>query len=241
MNAVRSVIFNIAYMLGSLVISIVFLWAALLPPHLCAKIVGTVYGGYIALVSKYIMGIRLEIKGLEHLPADRPYIIAAKHQSAFETLQIPFMARLRFPVIIHKKELKYLPIWGVYLGAMGQIGIDRSKGVEALSDMSRGCRRALDSGRSIIIFPQGTRVAPGVSKPYKAGLAKLYKDLNVPVVPMALNSGVFWGKNSFFKRPGTITFEFFPVIPPGEPPLKMMEQVENILEKESDRLAKSAL
>lgn len=240
MNAVRSILFNIAYIFGSLIVSILLLWTIFLPTPLCVKIVGSIYGGYIEFISKHIMGLRLEIRGLEHLPTDKPYIIAAKHQSAFETLQIPFMAKLRFPVIVHKKELKYLPIWGLYLGAMGQIGVDRSKGIDALNAMSRGCRKALDAGRSIVIFPQGTRVEPATKKPYKAGLAKLYKDLNVPIVPMALNSGVFWGKNSFFKKPGTIIFEFFPVIPAGLPPLKMMEKLENILEAESDRLVKES-
>lgn len=240
-NILRSLVFNFLYIIGSLVVSIILLPATVLPTPLCARIVGTIYGGYIAFVARHVMGLTLRLEGLENLPTDTPYIIAAKHQSAFETLQIPFMQRLNFPVIIHKKELKYLPIWGLYLGAMGQIGINRGRGIEALNTMSRGCKTALDSGRNIIIFPQGTRVAPGDKKPYKPGLAKLYKDLHVPIVPMALNSGVFWGKNSFFKKPGTIIFKFMPPIPAGLPPLRVMEDVERVIETESDALITPAV
>ena len=240
MNALRSVVFNFFYIFGSFACSIALSWALLLPHRKCAAIVGPAYGGYMAFIEKHILGLRLEIKGMEHLPKDGPYIIAAKHQSAFETLHIPFTKQFRFPVIIHKKELLYLPVWGLYLWRMGEIGIDRGQGMQAMNKMVQGCRQALADGRSIIIFPQGTRVAPGVTKPYKAGLAKLYKELNVPVVPLALNTGVFWGRNQFFKKSGTVTYRFLPPIPPGLPPLQVMETIEKTLEAESDRLVKMA-
>ena len=240
MNAFRSILFNIFYMIGSLIISIFLLWALLLPPSLRVAVISTVYGRFISLSARYIMGLKLAVEGTEHLPKDGVYILAAKHQSAFETLQIPFMPVFKYPAIVHKKELRYLPIWGLYLGGMGQISVDRGQGAEALGSMALGCKRTFKMGRPVIIFPQGTRVAPGVKKPYKAGLAKLYRDLNVPIVPVALNSGVFWGRNAFFKKSGTITFKILPPLPPGMPPLKMMEQLEDMLERESARLVKSA-
>jgi 1-acyl-sn-glycerol-3-phosphate acyltransferase len=239
MNAVRSVAFNLSYVLGSLLCSLVLLPALLLPTRLCAVIVSEAYGGYIRFVTRWIMGLKLNIEGLENLP-DGPYILAAKHQSAYETLTIPFSRGFRYPVIILKKSLTRIPLWGMYFVPMGQIPIDRAAGREAMNAMTAGCRKALGSGRSIIIFPQGTRVAPGAVAPYKAGLAKLYKELSVPIVPLALNTGVFWGRNAFFKRAGTITYKILPAIPPGLPPLKAMERLEKILEAESDTLVQAA-
>ncbi len=240
MNAIRSIIFNIFYIFGSLVISLLMVWTFVFPPRKCTEYVSLVYGGYIRLIEKYIMGLELEIRGLEHLPQDRPYIIAAKHQSAFETLKIPFMKEFRYPVIVLKKELTRLPLWGLYPQRMGQIAIDRSAGMESIKAMIAGCRKALQDGRSIIIFPQGTRVAPDAQKPYKSGLARIYKDLNVPIVPMALNSGVYWGRNAFFKKSGKVIFEFLPAIPPGLPPLKVMGEMETRIEEASARLVAEA-
>lgn len=239
MNALRSVAFNACYVFGSFLCSVLLIWTLPLSHRRCAAIVGPLYGGYIAFIAKYVMGLRLNIEGMENVPKDTPFIIAAKHQSAFETLQIPFMKALGFPVIIHKKELLRLPIWGWYLSRMGQIAIDRGDARGAMGAMVKGCKRALSEGRPIIIFPQGTRVAPGADMPYKAGLAKLYKSLNVPVVPLALNSGVFWGRNAFFKKPGTVTFKFLPAIPAGLPPLCVMDMLENTIERESNHLVES--
>ncbi|MDD9900009.1 MAG: lysophospholipid acyltransferase family protein [Alphaproteobacteria bacterium] len=240
MIVLRSIAFNVAYILGSFVLSVALLWALVLPRRACVVIVSAVYGGYISFVERWIMGLRLELRGLEHLPDDGRYIIAAKHQSAYETLKLPFMRRLKYPVIILKKELSYLPVWGLYPWRMGLVPIDRSKGTKALRDMSRGCKKAVEDGRPVAIFPQGTRVAPGVVAPYKAGLGKIYKDLGVPIVPMALNSGVFWGRNAFLKKPGTVVFEFLPPIPADLPPLEAMAQIESALEEASDKLVQDA-
>lgn len=237
MTALRSVLFNFLLIFGSLFWSIVLFWTWFFPPHTCAALIGQIYGGYITLIEKCVLGLKLEVRGMEHLPKDGKFIIAAKHQSAFETLKLPFMKSLGYPVIVLKKELTRLPFWGFYPRRMGLIPIDRATGTKALSEMADGCRKALQDGRPVAIFPQGTRVRHGDTLPYKAGLAKLYKDLQVPIVPMALNSGVFWGKNSFFKKSGTVTFEFLPLLPAGMPPLKMMEQLETQLETASDRLA----
>lgn len=240
MNALRSIIFNFFYIFGSLFLSILLLWALFLPKNKCAAVVGTIYGGYMGWIERNIMGLKLEIRGFENLPKDTPCIIVAKHQSAFETLMIPFSKKLGFPAIILKKELTKLPLWGLYPPAMGEIPINRGEGLEAMRAMSAGCKAAIESGRSIAIFPQGTRVPPGKIIPYKPGIAKIYRDLGVPLVPLALNTGVFWGKNKFFKKSGTVVFEFLPAIPPGQPPLKVMEQVEKLIESHSDRLVVAA-
>ncbi len=240
MNIFRSILFNIFFFAGSFFWSVVLLWALILPEKKCAQVVGDIYGGYIAWIEKHIMGLRLEIRGMENLPAKSSYIIAAKHQSAFETLKLPHMRNLGYPAIILKKELTRIPLWGWYPARMGEIAIDRGSATEALNSIVKGCKRTIDSGRPVIIFPQGTRVAVSVKKPYKAGIAKVYRDIQVPIVPMALNSGVFWGRNSFFKKSGTVIFEFLPPIPPGLPPLKMMERLEKEIEEASDQLVKEA-
>lgn len=240
MNALRSVIFNFFYIFGSFVISILLLWALVFPQNKCARIVGTLYGGYMLWISRVFMGLKLEFRGLANLPGDNRYIIGAKHQSAFETLTLPFMPRFNFPVIILKRELTWLPIWGLYPPRMGEVPIDRGSGMEAMNSITRGCKKAIDAGRPVAIFPQGTRVGVGVKAPYKSGIAKVYKDLNVPLVPMALNTGVFWGRNKFFKKSGTIVFEFLPPIPPGLPPLKMMEELEKTVEEATEKLVAEA-
>lgn len=240
MNYVRSILFNFLYVFGSLFWSLVLLWTFAFPPRRCTALISRYYGGYIAWIEKYVMGLDLEIRGLENLPTDTPYIIASKHQSAYETLKLPFMERLGYPVIVLKKELTKLPVWGLYPKRMGLIAIDRSAGMESMRAMIAGCRAAMDSGRNVIIFPQGTRVAPGAIEDYKPGLAKIYKDLNVPIVPMALNTGVYWGRNAFIKKPGKIIFEFLPPLPAGESPLKTMKVLEEQLEAASDKLVQEA-
>ncbi|MBU6475965.1 MAG: 1-acyl-sn-glycerol-3-phosphate acyltransferase, partial [Alphaproteobacteria bacterium] len=232
----RSLAFNLFFFAGSLACSVVLLPALLLPERKCAQVVSDFYGGYVAFIEKHIMGLRLDLKGLENVPASGAYIIAAKHQSAFETLKLPYMRILGYPAIILKKELTRIPLWGWYPARMGQIAIDRGSAKEALDSIVSGCEKKLAEGRPVIIFPQGTRTAVGAKQPYKAGIAKVYRDVAVPVVPVALNSGVFWGKNAFFKKSGTVTFEFLPPIPSGLPPLQMMERLEKAIEEASDRL-----
>jgi 1-acyl-sn-glycerol-3-phosphate acyltransferase len=239
-QAGRSIMFNIFFFGGSLFWSIALLWTLVLPTKICTPIVSTIYGGYITLIEKYILGLKLEIKGVENIPKTGAYILAAKHQSAYETLKLPYMKSLGYPAIILKKELTYIPIYGWYFWGMGQIAIDRGSAKEALESIVRGCQKHLSAGRSVIIFPQGTRTAIGAQKPYKAGIAKVYRDTDAVIVPMALNSGVFWGRNSFFKKSGTVTFEFLPPIPAGLPPLQMMEHLEKVIEDGTERLVSSA-
>lgn len=237
---IRSVLFTFLLVVGSFVASVVLLPLLVLPRKWGTPAICHLYGGYVSLIERCVLGLRLELRGLENLPADNRFIIAAKHQSAYETLKLPFMARLGYPVIVLKKELIYLPVWGLYPPRMGQIAIDRKAGAQALSQMVAGIRRAFDENRPFAIFPEGTRMAPDAAPDYKSGLAKIYRDLKVPVVPMALNSGVFWGRNSFFKKGGTVVFEFLPALPADMPPLKMMAALESGIETATARLVAEA-
>ncbi len=119
------------------------------------------------------------------------------------------------PAIILKRELLWVPIWGWYAAKAKMIAVDRSARGRAIASMVEGAKRVKAEGRPIVIFPQGTRTAVGRYLPYRVGVAVLYKELNVPIVPMALNSGVYWGRRSFRKHSGRIVVEFLPPIQPG--------------------------
>lgn len=240
LQRLRSIVFTFLLVVGSFILSILLMPLLALPQKFCVPWVSSIYGGYISLIERYVLGLKLELRGLEHLPEGSHYIIAGKHQSAYETLKIPFMARLKHPVIVLKKELIYLPGWGFYPPRMGLIAIDRASGPQALQQMIAGARKGFARGRPLSLFPEGTRKALGAPPDYKPGVAKIYRDLQVPVVPMALNSGVFWGRNEFFKRGGTVVFEFLPALPAGMPPLKMMAELEAQVEAATARLVAEA-
>ncbi|MGE3623122.1 MAG: lysophospholipid acyltransferase family protein [Bdellovibrionales bacterium] len=187
-------------------------------------------------IEKHIGGIHYRVIGREHIPPGA-CIIAAKHQSAWETFKLHLL--LGDPAIVLKAELLNIPIWGWYVRRAGMIPIDRARGAQALSRMMKAAHKAADEGRKIVIFPQGTRIAPGADRPYKSGVAALYEELDLPVVPMALNSGLLWGRNSFIKKPGLITVEFLSPIPSGLPRAQMMERLRSELEGATAKLLQS--
>ena len=142
-----------------------------------------------------------------------PVIIASKHQSAWDT--IVYFVLFDDPAYVLKRELLAIPIIGWYLRRTGMIAIDRKGGAGALRRMVAEARAAADAKRPIVIFPEGTRTAPGAKRAYHPGVAALYGKLGLPVVPVALNSGLFWPRRGFVKRPGRIVLEFLPPIAPG--------------------------
>jgi 1-acyl-sn-glycerol-3-phosphate acyltransferase len=184
-----------------------------------------------------ILGIRHQVRGLENLP-DGAAIIAAKHQSAWET--IAFNVLLDDAAVVLKKELLRIPVWGWLATHAQHIGIDRKAGAGALRALCAAAAAAAGNGRHILIFPQGTRTPPGGRRPYLPGVAALYDKLDLSVVPVALNSGLFWGRRSFVKRPGLITVEFLPPIPPGLGRRAMMHELESRIEAATARLEAEA-
>jgi 1-acyl-sn-glycerol-3-phosphate acyltransferase len=185
-----------------------------------------------------ICGTRIEFRGLEHLP-DGACLIAAKHQSALETLALTTITR-DFSYIL-KKELMGIPVFGWYLAGAGQIALDRSKRGQALPDLSRQAREAVAEGRQIFIFPEGTRKPVGAAPEYKSGVAHLYADTGAPCVPVALNSGLFWPRQSILLRPGTVTIEFLEPIPPGLPKQEFLELLQCRIEDATVHLVAAAL
>jgi 1-acyl-sn-glycerol-3-phosphate acyltransferase len=187
---------------------------------------------------RHITGIRSDVTGGEHIP-DGPCIIAAKHMSDWDIFAI--LPDAERPAFIAKKELMDIPFFGHAARAYDTIRIDRSKGSEAMPLMLADARAALDRGARIIIFPEGTRKAPLADPDYRWGVVRLYEELGVPVVPVALNSGLFWGRNSLLLWPGTARARFLKPIPPGLSPEAFRETLMGAIDTETDRLILTAV
>lgn len=161
---------------------------------------------------KHVAGARSDLTGLENLP-EGGAIVASKHQSVWEILSL--LTVVERPTFILKKELLAIPLFGSFARHMKMIPVDRGKRGNAIPQMMEAAAEAVASGRRIIIFPEGTRTKVGAEVDYRQGVFRLYEALGLPVVPVAINSGLYWPRNSFIKRPGTIRADFLPVIQPG--------------------------
>ncbi|MGK9165526.1 1-acyl-sn-glycerol-3-phosphate acyltransferase [Inquilinus limosus] len=236
MIILRSALFNLLFF-GWTTLCCFALLPSMLLPHRTMMAWIFVWLRSVHWLEKTILGIDYRVVGRENLP-DGACIVAAKHQSAWETLKLHLL--LPDPAIVLKSELLKVPVWGKYLLKTGMIPVDRGAGSRAIRDMIEHAKVRAAEGRPIAIFPQGTRTAPGTWRPYRIGVGALYEGLGVPVVPMALNSGVFWRRRAFRKRPGTITVEFLPPIPPGLSRDEMMVRLEEELETASERLVVAA-
>ena len=194
---------------------------------------GTFWSRSTLVLLRWIVGLGYEVRRREHLPAG-PVIIAMKHQSAWDTLATPVL----FPdcAAVIKRELGWLPFYGWYTVKAGSITVDRGAGARALKRMVAQAQRVAAAGRTIVIFPQGTRTAVDTKKPYLPGIAALYQQLKLPVVPVAINSGVFWGRRHFLRLPGTVLVEILPAIPPGRPRPAFMTELERSIETATDAL-----
>jgi 1-acyl-sn-glycerol-3-phosphate acyltransferase len=231
----RSLAFNVVLFGLTALMCFLMLWTLPLPRRRMLGIVH-LWLRQIVWAERHIAGITYKVLGREHVPSGA-CIIASKHQSAWETFKLHLL--FGDPAIVLKQELLNIPIWGWYLRRSGMIPIDRGAHVRALTSMMQAAQKAAADGRKIVIFPQGTRVAPGDWRPYKNGVAALYQELQLPVVPMALNSGVLWPKHSFIKKPGTIMIEFLPPIAPGLPREEMMKLLREQLESATNYLVTS--
>jgi 1-acyl-sn-glycerol-3-phosphate acyltransferase len=181
---------------------------------------------------RWIVGARVVIEGQEHLPQGGA-LIACKHEAMLDTV-VPALF-LKEPVFIYKRELAKTPILGLYLGR-NQLAVDRGGYATALKSMVRGARDAVSKGRQVLIFPEGTRQEVDAPPDYKPGIAAMYKDLNIPVTPIALNTGLIWKPKGIMRSPGTVTFKILPPIPPGLSREDFMRELENKIETESQAL-----
>jgi 1-acyl-sn-glycerol-3-phosphate acyltransferase len=233
MTTIRSLLFNILFALWTALIFI-FSLPTLVLPRSAAWWMGGLWVRGALLLLRATVGLGHQVRGAEHRVTG-PAIYAAKHQSAWDTLVFPLL--LDKPAYVLKRELIRVPLFGSYLKQCGMIPVDREGGGSALKQLLRAARIAVAQGRSILIYPEGTRMPPGERRPYHPGVAALYGDLGVPVVPVALNSGLFWGRRAFHKKPGTITIEFLPPIAPGLPRREFMRELQQRMEGASQRLA----
>jgi 1-acyl-sn-glycerol-3-phosphate acyltransferase len=211
MLTLRSLLFNVLFYVNLVVLMILGLPTILFGRHAIFAL-ARVWSVSSLWLLKRICGLTVEFRGLENVPRGG-YVIASKHQSMLETFSLLLHAP-DFAYVL-KRELTYIPFFGWYLIGAQQIAIDRAAGRSALSVLSERAGAVLKSGRQIFIFPEGTRRIPGAPPQYKFGVAKLYADTGAPCLPVAVNTGLFWGRRGFSRRPGVAVIEYLPAIAPG--------------------------
>ena len=208
MRLARSLVYDLLFYVGTFAFCVIGLVAGLFGTEAMRACI-RVWARSNHWAAYYILGVKVRVEG--KIPPGAA-LIAVKHQSMFETVEMVLIADA--PVSVLKRELASIPFFGWITRRYGIIPVDREAGAKALREMLTLGRRAVDAGRPIVIYPEGTRVAPGQTPPLRPGFAGLYRGLGVPVVPVALNSGELWGRG-MVKRPGTITFKVGEPIPPG--------------------------
>lgn len=231
---------SLLFMLGMVVFTPVYAVIAILTFPLPAMLRYRIISGWAHITLWWLRlscGIRHRVSGIEHIPAT-PTIILAKHQSAWETIAF----QLIFPpqVWVLKRELLWIPFFGWGLAMTSPIAINRSSGREALKQLVAQGRARLQQGFWVVVFPEGTRIAPGEKGKYHIGGAWLATHTQTTVIPVAHNAGEFWGKNSFLKKPGVIDVRIGPAIETaGLKPEELNRRVEAWIEQEMPRLGQS--
>lgn len=230
----RSLVFNAQMYVAMLPIGIAFAPWALLSRRGALTACHT-YCIWVRWTARWMIGLRTEIRGT---PPTEEVLIAAKHQSFLDIILI--FSAVPAGKFIMKKELVWAPLLGQYALRIGCIPVDRGKRGAAIRKMIADVKSGRSAPGQLIIFPQGTRVAPGVKSPYKIGTAALYQDSGQPCVPVATNVGVFWRRHGVMRRPGLAVVDFLPAIPPGLPTDRFMSELESAIETRSDALMAEA-
>lgn len=230
---IRSLFFNLFYLSWTLLIGIIFLPIVFFPTHIIILVVGKIWAKGLYLLLKLFCNLKLEARGLNNL-SKKPAIFASKHQSALETFM--FHLLIHKPVFILKQELLDIPVFGYYLKKMGMIAIDRNGGMKSLKFLLKQVEEKIEQGYSIIIFPEGTRTLPGENVTYNAGIAAIYNIKAANIIPVALNTGCFWPKDSFLKKPGKFTIEFLKPISNELNKKEFMKELEDQIESRSKEL-----
>jgi 1-acyl-sn-glycerol-3-phosphate acyltransferase len=237
MLATRSLIFNALFYLNLLALMIVGL-PTMLFGRKAVFALARIWGANSVWLLEKICGLRLEYRGVENIPPGA-VLIAAKHQSFLETF-----ALLKYApdfAIILKRQLTYVPLFGLYLIASRQIAIDRGRGRQALQQIAAAAKPIFAAGRQVFIYPEGTRRIPGAPPKYKQGVTALYTESEVPCLPVALNTGLFWRRRGFLRRPGVAVIEYLPVIPPGLDRAAFSKRLQATIETACDRLNEEAV
>ncbi len=232
MRIFQSLLFNIAFFSWT-AFFLVGMWVFMPFPRRVMHKAVRVWAQVLQGMLQATVGLGYEVRGAENIP-DGPVIFACKHQSAWETYGF-FLMFERLTYVL-KKELLAIPLWGQCARKCGAVSVDRDGGASALKNMVRDIEKRLSEGQNMVLFPEGSRAAPGTRLPYQPGVAAIYKRGKAPIVPVALNSGCYWGRRSFLKRPGTIVVEFLPPMPEGLDRKAFMAELENRIETATEKL-----
>ena len=237
MLAIRSALFNILF-IGWTIFLLSTLWLLMpIPKQNFRKAVALWPRGSFPLM-RYLLGLTFEQRGLENIP-NEPVIYASKHQSAWDTMY--FLWHHEDNAYVMKGELNRIPFWKWYMDKCQHVVVDRRGGTSAMREMISDTKSILADKRSVIIFPEGTRVAPGETRRYHPGIAALYSQTNATVIPVALNSGYFWGRRHFIKKPGVLTIQFLPPIPKNMERKAFMKELEIRIESATRKLENEVL
>lgn len=233
MLIVRSILFNIAFYINLIVQMIIFTPYYFLADRKAAWSVPKNWVLSNHWLQEKIVGTTFELEGLENIP-EGGYIFAPKHQSFWDAYAL--LPWLDDPVYILKRELGWIPLFGQYIFRMRMIPVDRGAKGKVMTKVMERTKREMDDGRQLIIYPEGTRRSPGAPPSYKYGIARLYRDLDVPVVPVVMHPGLFWPRRKFLRFPGHFKVQILEPIQPGLDPDAFMDTLVDVMETASDKL-----
>lgn len=228
----RSILFNILFY-ANLVVWMIVMLPVLAAPRTAMVRVARAWVASSLWLLRVVAGTRVAFRGVEKIPAGG-CVVASKHQSMLETFAL--VALLDDPVYVLKRELMWIPVFGWYAWKMNSVPVRRKGGAAALADLVERARKEIAAGRQVIIFPEGTRRAPGAPPDYKFGVAQLYSRLGAPCLPVALNTGVFWPRRKVVRRPGDVVIECLEPIAPGLPRGVFFADLQARIEAASDAL-----
>lgn len=233
MIVIRSILFNAAFYVNLIVRMMVLSPVFFLSSHMKAWRVPKNWALSNHWLMEKIVGTTFEIEGLEHIPAGG-YIFAPKHQSFWDVYAL--LPWLDDPVYILKRELQWIPLFGQYISKMKMIPVNRGAKGKVMAEVMQRAKQEMRNGRQLIIYPEGTRRPPGAKPDYKYGIARIYRDMSVPVVPVVMHPGLFWPRRKFLRFPGHFKVRILPPIEAGLDPDVFMKRLVDEMETASDAL-----
>ncbi|MCT7667616.1 lysophospholipid acyltransferase family protein [Shinella kummerowiae] len=230
----RSVLFNTLFYVNLIAQMIIMTPAYFLLPRKKAYVIAKNWARSNHWLFDKIVGTTFEIEGLENIPQGGGYIFAPKHQSFWDAYAL--LPWLDDPLYILKRELTWIPLFGWYLKKQRMVPVNRNARGKVMAAVMERTKAEMDTGRQLIIYPEGTRRPPGATPEYKYGIARLYRDLQVPVVPVVMHPGLFWPRRKFIRYPGHFKVQILPAILPGMDPDAFLAHLIDVMETASDQL-----
>ena len=232
MQFIKSLVFNF-FLFSGIIIVFILAIPTLLLPNKFTLFFGKFLAHYITLILRIILNTKIYYHGLENLKKNEKFFVASAHQSMFETFVL--QAPINYPIFILKKELLRIPIFGWYLKKIGSIEIIRETTTKENLNFYDKIKKSINNNRPLLIFPQGTRVKIGERVPFKKGVGRIYESLQLPCIPVALNSGKVWPKNSYTKYRGDIHVSFLNPIMPGKNKIDFIKELEKKIYSEIEK------